>query len=161
MRSLKYSAFLIITAAVAGCSEDHVYHSERVYEHENRPVYTRDRDYVRNDRATYDYDAPRTQTRVEVSGDNASASAGAYADSYSNDTYRSSSSYDDASTDIIVEAPEPDDAQYFEQDLAPYGEWTEVSDYGRVWRPQHVDRDWQPYTRGHWVSTVDNGWLWA
>src|SRR4051812_34350154 len=76
MRSLKYSAFLIISAAVAGCSEEHTYHTDRVVERD-RPVHVYDTrpDYRQDTVRTYDrdynnnYDAPRTQTRVEVSGD--------------------------------------------------------------------------------------------
>ena len=41
--------------------------------------------------------------------------------------------------------------------LEPHGEWLEVSDYGYVWHPNGVGRDWRPYTEGHWVFT-DAGW---
>src|SRR5438067_4762688 len=52
--------------------------------------------------------------------------------------------------------------------LEPHGEWLEVSDYGYVWHPNGVGRDWRPYTEGHWVFTdagwtfvSDEPWAWA
>ena len=62
---------------------------------------------------------------------------------------------------LIDETPDDQDAQYFQQDLAPYGDWVDTTDYGRCWHPHNVAADWQPYTNGHWVYTDDAGWLWA
>ncbi|MEA2626586.1 MAG: hypothetical protein QOD06_2631 [Candidatus Binatota bacterium] len=53
-----------------------------------------------------------------------------------------------------------EDADYFYDDLAPYGEWTRFAPYGRVWRPTAVGSQWQPYTQGHWVYT-EYGWTWV
>jgi uncharacterized protein DUF6600 len=53
-----------------------------------------------------------------------------------------------------------DDADLFYNDLAPYGQWIEVRDYGRCWRPHGVGSDWQPYTEGHWEYT-EYGWTWV
>ena len=44
--------------------------------------------------------------------------------------------------------------------LEPYGNWVSYQD-DYVWIPQHVDRDWRPYTRGHWAYTRRYGWLWV
>lgn len=46
--------------------------------------------------------------------------------------------------------------------LAPYGNWIEVENYGRVWQPTVVvvNPHWRPYfDRGRWVYT-DHGWYW-
>src|SRR6185437_4294486 len=48
----------------------------------------------------------------------------------------------------------------FVQPLSPYGEWVVVGDYGRVWRPAHVEAGWRPYANGHWELTPD-GWYWV
>jgi hypothetical protein len=50
------------------------------------------------------------------------------------------------------------DVGTFYDDLAPYGEWVEMPDYGWSWAPR-VERGWRPYTRGQWVMT-DDGWFW-
>lgn len=52
------------------------------------------------------------------------------------------------------------DLGYFEQSLAPYGQWIDLPGYGPVWQPASMPADWQPYTLGHWEWT-DQGWLWA
>jgi hypothetical protein len=49
---------------------------------------------------------------------------------------------------------------FFHGELASYGAWVEVADYGPAWVP-HVRRGWRPYTVGHWVWTEDYGWLWV
>jgi hypothetical protein len=56
----------------------------------------------------------------------------------------------------------------FEEELAPYGDWINTPEYGRVWIPT-VDKKFQPYaTNGHWVITSygntwvsDYPWGWA
>ncbi|MCL4730903.1 MAG: hypothetical protein KJ044_10770, partial [Planctomycetes bacterium] len=50
---------------------------------------------------------------------------------------------------------------YFHDALAPHGTWVEVQGYGRCWTPHHVDEDWRPYSRGHWVWIDDYGWYWV
>ena len=50
------------------------------------------------------------------------------------------------------------DVGTFYDDLAPYGDWVEMPDYGWSWAP-HVEREWRPYTRGQWIMT-DDGWFW-
>jgi len=47
----------------------------------------------------------------------------------------------------------------FYDQLAPYGDWIEVSDYGYCWQPRDVGENWRPYTVGRWVYT-DAGWTW-
>ncbi len=51
---------------------------------------------------------------------------------------------------------------YFNDNLAPYGQWVQVDGYGRCWRPTVVvyDSTWQPYCdHGRWVYS-DCGWYW-
>ena len=47
-----------------------------------------------------------------------------------------------------------------DRELAWNGEWIDTGEYGRVWRPTHVNDDWQPYLYGRWVWTRA-GWAWA
>jgi hypothetical protein len=56
--------------------------------------------------------------------------------------------------------PEPVELDTFTEPLQPYGEWTVVNNWGRVWRPSPgvVGADFTPYSSGgHWVWT-DVGW---
>ena len=46
------------------------------------------------------------------------------------------------------------------QDLDPYGRWTTVPDYGRVWVP-NVASGWAPYRAGRWVWQPYFGWTWV
>ncbi len=48
----------------------------------------------------------------------------------------------------------------FYSSLSPYGEWVNVGDYGRCWRPVGVPIGWRPYVDGHWIWT-DYGWTWV
>jgi hypothetical protein len=48
---------------------------------------------------------------------------------------------------------------FFHDSLESHGDWREVGDYGYCWQPRDVDRDWRPYSDGHWVYT-DAGWTW-
>jgi hypothetical protein len=50
--------------------------------------------------------------------------------------------------------------QVFYDQLSPYGQWIDYSNYGYVWIPD-AGADFVPYsTDGHWVFT-DYGWTWA
>lgn len=49
--------------------------------------------------------------------------------------------------------------KYFYETLEPYGEWIELDYDNYVWRPNHVSRDWSPYSEGRWVWSND-GWYW-
>ncbi len=49
--------------------------------------------------------------------------------------------------------------RFFEDALAPHGQWVEVSGYGRCWKPK-VGPGWMPYTQGHWGYT-EAGWTWV
>ncbi|MGO8701945.1 MAG: DUF6600 domain-containing protein [Limisphaerales bacterium] len=54
------------------------------------------------------------------------------------------------------------DSNFFYNDLAPYGAWVEVPDYGLSWQPavETIDADWCPYLdRGQWIDS-DSGWYW-
>ncbi|MBO0799240.1 MAG: hypothetical protein J2P31_10515, partial [Blastocatellia bacterium] len=52
------------------------------------------------------------------------------------------------------------DIGIFYDELAPYGEWFEVEEYGWVWTPSGVPVGWRPYTDGYWVYS-DYGWTWV
>ena len=52
--------------------------------------------------------------------------------------------------------------EYFHDQLAPYGSWVHVDNYGWCWRPTVAvtNVSWQPYSdNGRWVYT-NNGWYW-
>ena len=52
--------------------------------------------------------------------------------------------------------------EYFHEQLAPYGAWVHVSDYGWCWRPTVAvaNVNWRPYyDNGRWVYS-DQGWYW-
>ncbi len=49
----------------------------------------------------------------------------------------------------------------FRTALTPYGAWRTVPRWGEVWVPARLDRNWVPYTRGHWVYTDEFGWYWV
>ncbi|HWE23305.1 MAG TPA: DUF6600 domain-containing protein, partial [Myxococcales bacterium] len=51
------------------------------------------------------------------------------------------------------------DDRVFYENLAPYGHWEWVPEYGRVWVPA-VAPGWRPYVYGRWVLT-DWGWTWV
>ena len=51
------------------------------------------------------------------------------------------------------------DEETFYSGLSPYGSWTYVAPYGRVWVPA-VGYGWRPYYYGRWVLT-DWGWTFA
>jgi len=53
--------------------------------------------------------------------------------------------------------PQPPDQQSFDQGLSPYGHWVNTPEYGRVWIPDGMPPDWQPYTDGQWYDT-SYGW---
>jgi hypothetical protein len=68
-----------------------------------------------------------------------------------------------ANVDVSVDLATPGAAvtfDTFQEGLAPYGQWTTVPNYGRVWRPAHVAAGWRPYYYGRWEWT-DEGWLWV
>ncbi|MCB1208065.1 MAG: hypothetical protein KDK97_02000, partial [Verrucomicrobiales bacterium] len=48
---------------------------------------------------------------------------------------------------------------WFQDSLAPYGEWVTIDDYGPAWHPLAVDETWSPYLDGYWAYT-DDGWTW-
>jgi hypothetical protein len=47
------------------------------------------------------------------------------------------------------------------EDLADYGTWSAVPDYGEVWVPAAVAVGWAPYRFGHWVWVAPWGWTWV
>jgi hypothetical protein len=63
----------------------------------------------------------------------------------------------DANTNDPAAVAESTD--YFQKQLAPYGEWVNHDGTGEVWVPK-VEPGWRPYTSGHWDYT-DQGWGWV
>ena len=61
---------------------------------------------------------------------------------------------------VAARAEEELSFDFFYDQLAPYGQWEEVADYGYVWHPSEVAEDWAPYTDGYWTYT-DAGWTWV
>jgi hypothetical protein len=53
------------------------------------------------------------------------------------------------------------DISVFYDELAPYGDWVSVPQYGWVWTPGDVPPGWRPYTTGQWTYSDDDGWLWV
>ena len=53
------------------------------------------------------------------------------------------------------------EADYFYDQLSPYGQWVNVNPYGPCWQPTNVPPDWRPYTLGHWVFSDADGWVWV
>jgi len=49
---------------------------------------------------------------------------------------------------------------YGTEDLDSYGTWSDVPNYGYVWRPT-VGVDWAPYRSGRWVWEDWYGWTWV
>ena len=47
------------------------------------------------------------------------------------------------------------------EDLDNHGTWSEVPDYGPVWRPDETDPNWAPYRNGRWVYEPYWGWTWV
>ncbi|HEV7667862.1 MAG TPA: DUF6600 domain-containing protein [Thermoanaerobaculia bacterium] len=52
------------------------------------------------------------------------------------------------------------DVGLYYDELSPYGDWVDDSQYGSAWCPRHVGSDWRPYSDGRWVDS-DYGWTWA
>ncbi len=46
-------------------------------------------------------------------------------------------------------------------ELDKYGNWGSDPNYGNVWYPREVARDWAPYRDGHWVWQEPWGWTWV
>jgi len=46
-------------------------------------------------------------------------------------------------------------------DLARHGDWVEVPEYGRVWRPRVTVASWAPYRAGRWLWRDACGWVWV
>ena len=47
------------------------------------------------------------------------------------------------------------------EDLDRNGTWRTDPNYGPVWVPTHVSRDWAPYREGHWAWVDPWGWTWV
>jgi hypothetical protein len=51
--------------------------------------------------------------------------------------------------------------EYGVEDMQNNGVWTEVPNYGQVWRPTAVPAGWAPYSCGRWVWEDWYGWTWV
>lgn len=47
------------------------------------------------------------------------------------------------------------------EQLDQYGAWETHAEYGAIWYPRHVARDWSPYRDGNWVWVAPWGWTWV
>lgn len=47
------------------------------------------------------------------------------------------------------------------EDLDAYGSWGMSAEYGTVWYPRGVGRDWAPYRNGRWAWVDPWGWTWV
>ena len=47
------------------------------------------------------------------------------------------------------------------EDLDDHGDWVQEPEYGYVWYPRYVVRDWAPYRDGRWVWVSPWGWTWV
>ncbi|MBI3881349.1 MAG: hypothetical protein HY301_14960, partial [Verrucomicrobia bacterium] len=65
-------------------------------------------------------------------------------------------------TVVIQQPAQQVTVNYFYEELQPYGNWVQVSDYGWCWQPTVVvaNAGWRPYgDRGRWLWTT-SGWYW-
>ncbi len=46
------------------------------------------------------------------------------------------------------------------EDLAEYGRWEEIPDYGYAWTPTRVAAGWLPFSSGRWYWQDPWGWTW-
>jgi uncharacterized membrane protein YgcG len=88
------------------------------------------------------------------------------ADGQSDSSYQADSNYQTRAS-LPPAGSEIDDNAVFYTGLSPYGSWTYVAPYGRVWVPA-VGYGWRPYYYGQWVLTdwgwtfvSDDPWGWA
>ncbi len=51
-------------------------------------------------------------------------------------------------------------ARFFSEALKPYGEWIEIAQFGRCWKPAGVGERWAPYSVGSWAYSRF-GWTWV
>ena len=65
-------------------------------------------------------------------------------------------------TQTAPQPQEPATVTYFQDSLAPYGNWVQVEGYGTCWQPSVtvINTTWRPYCDGgRWIYT-DCGWYW-
>ncbi len=65
-----------------------------------------------------------------------------------------------STTDYVDDIGVTSDVFYSSDTLRRHGRWVTVGSYGRCWQPSDVGDDWEPYTRGRWVYSRDDGWVW-
>ncbi len=60
---------------------------------------------------------------------------------------------------VLKVEPQEMARRFFKEALSPYGEWLDLGEYGRCWKPKNVDEKWAPYTVGSWAYSR-YGWTW-
>lgn len=66
----------------------------------------------------------------------------------------------DGTSPVQMPAASEVNLNYFEQQLAPFGQWINHPQFGEVWKPD-LGPDFRPYFNGYWQFTSDYGWLWV
>ncbi len=72
---------------------------------------------------------------------------------------------DERSGEVVASLPAeaedlPEPVRPYAEDLARYGTWQTLPEYGMVWFPANVAVGWYPYYHGYWV-TSPSGHLWV
>ena len=97
---------------------------------------------------------------LALAGPGISPAAAQYNDGgYASDQRGGYSDQDDE--DGYEDGQDAPDVSYFHDELEDEGSWIDDEEYGQVWSPRGVDRDWRPYTRGTWANTEEHGWYWV
>ena len=60
---------------------------------------------------------------------------------------------------VLKVEPQEMARRFFKEALSPYGEWLDLGEYGRCWKPKNVAENWAPYTVGSWAYSR-YGWTW-
>jgi hypothetical protein len=61
---------------------------------------------------------------------------------------------------VLKVEPQEMARRFFKEALSPYGDWLDLGEYGRCWKPKGVDEKWIPYTVGSWAYSRF-GWTWV
>ncbi len=60
---------------------------------------------------------------------------------------------------VKLVSPEEMASRFFKEALSPYGDWLDLGEYGRCWKPKDISENWAPYTVGAWAYSR-YGWTW-
>ena len=107
--------------------------------------------------------APADTTSVWQAGQ--ATNANPYAPAYAGQPPPQQPAPAPAASEAVQTAPQPQQpvsTTYFQENLAPYGNWVNVDGYGQCWQPTVtvINTAWRPYCDGgRWLYT-DCGWYW-